>query len=250
MKKVVMMGIGVSLWLLLTMRSVAEPLQVVTLEQPPLEYEEQGAIKGIAVDLVKEVFARMPQPITLQLYPFARSLEMLKAGEADAIFAIVKKPERELFADFPSEVLIEQTATLFVRKEAPIRFDGDFRKLSAYRFGILRGATYGPQWDEAVNTGIISKIEAVTDYRQNVTKLVNNRLDIMIGPRLSMLYIIKELGQQDAVKELSPAIESVPTYLAFSKTRVTPEIKAQFEHILKELKRDGTYDKIIQAYIH
>lgn len=250
MKKFVMMGIGVSLWMFLIMHSPAVPLQVVTLKQPPLEYEEQGIIKGIAVDLVKEVFARMQQPITLNIYPFARALGMLKEGKADAIFAIVKKPERELFLDYPNEVLIEQTACLFVRKDAPIQFDGGFRPLSAYRFGILRGATYGPQWDEAVNAGIINKIEEVSDYRQNVLKLVNGRLDIIIGPRLSMMYVIKALGQQDAVKELSPVIENVPTYLAFSKTRVAPDIKAQFDRLLKELKDDGTYDKILQGHIH
>lgn len=107
----------------------------------------------------------------------------------------------------------------------------------------------GPQWDEAVNAGIISRIDAVPDYRQNVLKLVNDRIDIMIGPRLSMLYVIKALGQQDAVRDLSPVIENVPTYLAFSKTRVSQDIKTQFDRLLKELKDDGTYDKIIQGYI-
>ncbi len=249
MKSVVMIIIGVSLWMLLVLPCVAAPLQVVTLQQPPLEYEEDGVIKGIAVEIVKEVFARMQQPITLNLYPFARALTMLKAGEADAIFAIVKNQEREEFLNYPSEALIDQTGTLFVRKDAQIQFDGDLRALSAYRFGILRAATYGPQWEDAINSGVISKVEEVADYRQNVLKLVNNRVDIMIGPRLSLLYVIKELGYQDAVRELSPPIEVVPTYLTFSKTRVAPETIEEFARILKELKDDGTYDKIIQAYI-
>jgi polar amino acid transport system substrate-binding protein len=244
-----MMIIGVILWMLLTMPSVADPLQVVTLQQPPLEYEADGVMKGIAVDLVNEVFGRMQQPIKLTLYPFARSLTMLKAGKADAIFAIVKKPDRERFLIYPSEVLIDQTATLFVRKDAPIYFDGDFRALSTYRFGILRAATYGPQWDKAVKAGIISKIEEVPDYRKIAHMLMNNRLDVMIGPRLSLLSVFKELDYQDAVQELSPPIEVVPTYLAFSKTRVAPETVEQFARTLKALKDDGTYKKIIQDYI-
>lgn len=249
MKKLVMMGISVSLWMLLSMQGVAAPLQVVTLQMPPIEYEEQGVIKGIAVEIVNEVFTRMQQPITLKVYPFARALNMIKKGEADAIFAVVKTLERERFLNYPGEVLIEENATLFVRKNESIQYDGDFRALSDYTFGTIRAATYGAKWEKAVNTGIISKIEEVTEYRQNVLKLVNNRIDIMIGPRLSTLYIIKQLGQQNAVKELAPAIEIVPTYLAFSSTRVAPGIKAQFERILKEMKKDGTYDKIIQRYI-
>lgn len=246
MKKFVMLGISISLWMLLTMQSAAESLQVVTLQYPPFEYEEQGAIKGIAVDIVKEVFARMQQPITITLYPFARALNMIKESEADAIFTFSKLPERETYADYPSEVLIEQTISLFVQQDAPITYDGDISSLRSYTCGVIRGAQYGPVSDEAMK---IMKVEEVTDHRQNVLKLVNNRLDVILGPRLVILFTIKELGQQGAVKELSPSLETVPTYLAFSKTRIAPEIKVQFERLLKELKDDGTYDKIIQAYI-
>ena len=109
-----MPGISIGFWMLLTAQSVvAEPLRIVTLEQPPVQYEEQGVIKGIAVDIVREVFGRMQQPVTLKVYPFARSLHIIRKGGADAIFAIVKNPERELFLDYPDEVLIEQTGTLF-----------------------------------------------------------------------------------------------------------------------------------------
>jgi polar amino acid transport system substrate-binding protein len=246
MKKFLMIGISVSLWMLLTMHSAAEPLQVVTLEYPPLEYEEQGAIKGIAVDIVKEVFARMQQPITIKLYPFARALEMIKEGKADAIFTFSKLPERETFADYPSEVLVEQTVSLFVRQDAPITYDGDVISLRPYTCGVMQGAKYGPIYDEAMKT---MKVEEVTDHWENVLKLAKNRLDVIIGPRLVILFTIKALGHQGDVKELYPPLETVPTYLAFSKTRVAPGIKEQFERILKELKRDGTYDNIIQSYI-
>ncbi|GBC61649.1 amino acid ABC transporter substrate-binding pro tein [Desulfonema ishimotonii] len=245
----VILGVSISLFMLPTMQSTAAPLQVVTFEQAPAEYEEQGVIKGIAVDIVKEVFARMHQPILLNLYPFANSINRIKKRKVDAIFAVTKKPERELFLNYTSEVLLDQTATLYVRKNSQIKFDGDFRKLSDYTFGVVNKATYGYKFDNAVTTGIISKIEGVSAYRLNVLKLVKNRLDIIVGPRLGILYEIKKLGQQEAVKELSPSIESVPTYIAFSKTRVMPDIIEQFDLILKEIKKDGTYEKIIQSYI-
>ena len=250
MKKTTGLALVFSCWIFLTAQSVAAPLRIVTLEQPPIQYEEQGVIKGIAVDIVKEVFARMQQPITLKIYPFVRTLHMLKTGQADAIFAIVKKPERELFLSYPHEILIEQTGSLFVRRDSPIQFGGDFRKLSPYTFGILRGATYGPLYDKAVKNGTISKIEDVDDYEKNVLKLINNRVDILVGPRLTMLAAIKELGRKEDVKELSPPIQVVPTYLAFAKQGIAPEIQTKFEQILQELKRDGTYDRIIQAYTH
>lgn len=248
MKPIFVMFIAVNLWLL-QHSTMAAPLKVVSLQLPPMHYEEEGIIKGIAVDIVNEVFARMEQPITLRLYPFARSLNMIEDADADAIFAIVKTPEREQFLNYPDEVLINQTAILFARKDAQIHFDGDLRTLSGYRFGILRAATYGKQWEEATSTGIISKIDKVNSYPQNILKLASNRVDIVIGPRLSMLYAMKKLGYQNVAQELSPHIEVVPTYLAFSKTRVAPETIKLFERTLKALKEDGTYEKIVNSYI-
>lgn len=252
MKKFIMIGIGANMWMLLAMQAIAEqPLEVVSINLPPFVYEEHGVIKGMYVDIVKEVFDRMQQPINIRFYPWPRAVNMIKEGEADAIFPLGKDPERELFAEYPNEVLFEMPTSLFVRKDSPITFGGDFKPLSSYRFGVVRGAKFGEQFDEAVRNGAITRIEEVTDFHQNILKLVNNRLDIIVGPRHNILFLLKELKLQGAVKELSPSL-TPPwfVYLAFSKQRaLSPELEERFVRTLQEMKRDGTYDKIIQAYI-
>ena len=252
MKKLVMIGLSVSLWILLAMQAVAEqPLEIASTNFPPFVYEEQGKIKGIDVDILTEVFARMRQPISIRLYPFARAVYMIKAGQADAIFPFGKDAERELFAHYPREALFEMSVSLFVRKDSPITFNGDFKSLGSYTFGVVREAKFGEQFDAAVRDGIITQIEEVTDFHQNILKLVNNRLDIIVGPRHNILFLLKKLGQQDAVKELSPSLTpSWFVYLAFSKQRtLSPDLEERFARALQEMKRDGTYEKIIQAYI-
>ncbi len=252
MKKLVIIGMSMSLWMLLVMQAVAEqPLEIATTNFPPFVYEEQGKMKGIDVDILTEVFARMQQPINIRLYPFARAVNMIKEGQADAIFPFGKDVERELFAHYPNEILFEMPVSLFVRKDSPITFGGDFKPLSSYMFGVVRGAKFGEQFDEAVRNGVINRIEEVTDFHQNILKLVNNRLDIIVGPRHNILFLLKELELQGAVKELSPSLTpSWFVYLAFSKQRaLSPELEERFVRTLQEMKRDGTYDKIIQAYI-
>ena len=123
MKKLVIIGMSMSLWMLLVMQAVAEqPLEIATTNFPPFVYEEQGKMKGIDVDILTEVFARMQQPINIRLYPFARAVNMIKEGQADAIFPFGKDAEREQFAHYPSEVLFEMSVSLFVRKDSPITF--------------------------------------------------------------------------------------------------------------------------------
>ena len=42
---------------------LADELSVATFDYPPFQYEEQGEVKGIAADIVKELFKRLNQPI-------------------------------------------------------------------------------------------------------------------------------------------------------------------------------------------
>ena len=121
----------------------AKTLELVTLQYPPYVFEHNGEIKGIALEIVEEAFRRMQQPVNVKLLPWARALKYIKRGKADAIFTAFKNPERETFMVYSKEVLINQTISLFVRKDSNIIFDGDLKKLSNYRFGVVRKVSYG-----------------------------------------------------------------------------------------------------------
>ncbi len=73
-------------FMLLGINAYSDELKLVTLEFPPYEYSENGEIKGSAVEVVKEAFKRMGQPIKINAYPWARAIKMVEGGEADAIF--------------------------------------------------------------------------------------------------------------------------------------------------------------------
>ena len=227
----------------------AKALKLVSLEQRPIIYTENGVVKGIATDIVREAFKRMHQPVTFEVYPFSRSLSMMRAKQADGLFAIVKTPERQMFMDYTSESLIEQKAVLFVREKSHITFQGDLKQLSQYSFGILRGATYGALWKDAIQHGYIHQIEEVTNYRQNIHKLLNHRIDILIGPYYTIADLIGHSGATETITALSPAIESVPTYLAFAKDRVPLLIRQRFDQTIKELKVEGFIQNTIFAYV-
>lgn len=109
------MKIFMSYRLLILMISIsvisAKPLQLVTLEYPPYQYKERRELKGFVVAIVVEVFKRMDQPITIKKYPFARALDMVKTGRADALFTAFKNSEREKFFDYSTEILVDQNTS-------------------------------------------------------------------------------------------------------------------------------------------
>jgi polar amino acid transport system substrate-binding protein len=223
-------------------------LELVTLQYPPYEFLDKGEVKGVAVEIVQEVFKRMKVPIKITLYPWDQSLAMIQKGEADAIFTIFKTPEREAFVDFSHEVLMPQVVSLFVTKDSHIVFDGDLNKLSRFTFGVVRTVSYGSLFDDAVKSGVIRGIETSETGEENMKKLLQGHCDILVSNRYGALHIVKKMNNMDQVKELTPAIQSVPSYIAFSKKRSLTSLRDECDRILRNMKDDGTYESIITLY--
>jgi len=240
--------ISMGLAVLFASQVFSEPLQLVTLQYPPYEYEEEGELKGFIAAIVKEVFKRIDQPINIKVYPFARALNMIHDGNADAIFTAAKNPERETFADFPKEILIDQRMSLFVSTNSTLTFDGDLNKLRQYRFGVINGYRYGNIFDDAVKNGILPNIDQTDSAESNIKKLVVGRFDFMMSNREQALFTIKALGFSDAVRELKPEVQIIPSYLAFSRKRNLGTVREKFDSGLRKMKDDGTYERIISEY--
>ncbi len=200
--------------------SFADELRVATFNYPPFQYEDQGKVKGIAVDIVKELFKRLNQPIKIDFYPFPRAVKNLKAGESDVIFTFYHKKGRESFADYTKEPLVNQTISLFVHEDSPIVFDGDLSKLNQYKFGLVK-FSYGSIFDAAVDKKLITHVEYVSKMDLNMKKFLRRRFDMLPSDRwVAYYYYSKSNLEEDKpikLKELKPPIQSFPAYMGFSK---------------------------------
>ena len=231
----------------------AETLKIATLSYPPFQYEEDGEAKGLAADIIREVFRRMDQPIEISFYSFLRAVENIKEGKSDVIFTFYYKPEREEYADYSTEPLVEQTISLFVHKDSPIVFDGDLSKLQPYRFGLVR-FSYGQIFDDAVSNGVIKHIEYVAQMEQNMEKFIRHRFNILPSDRWVAYYYYAKIasvqGQQSIqMKELTPSIETFPALIGFSKVNNLTAIRDKVDATLREMKADGSYQRIRDSHI-
>jgi polar amino acid transport system substrate-binding protein len=240
----------IAFWLLILTAPMAYPatVQVVTHQYYPYQYEENGELKGFVAAIVKEAFKRMDQPVSIKLYPFPRAHKMVRNGDADGIFTVAKTPERATFAHFPREVLIWQTMALFVKADSPLGFDGDFTKLRDYRIGVIYKYRYGNVFDDVVDNGTLANIKPANSAESNVQMLVADRLDYWVSNRELAAFVLNKLRLTEAVRELKPAVQTLPTYLMFSKKRNTAALSRRFGEELRKMRADGSYDKIIADY--
>jgi polar amino acid transport system substrate-binding protein len=228
----------------------AATIRLLTGNYPPFEYMENGEVKGLAVELLKEAFHRCHRDVTFNVLPWARALAETQQGRADAIFTAIKTPEREKVLRFSSEPLVAMNSALYTRKGTGIRYRGDLSELAGYRLGMVIGTSHGAQFDMALRAGVLKYVDTTNDTEPNIRKLLAGRIDLVVADRYVVTYYARANGWQDQLIELSPVLHSSFGYLAFSKNPALEPVRNEVDAALAAMKKDGSYQRILSRYEH
>lgn len=234
--------------LLLSLASTAfaDSLKIVTLSYPPYEYLEKEDVRGIATRVVREVFKRMNVSIEIELLPWVEALEAVRSGRADAVYTAFKTPEREKYLLYPDVELIGQTTAFFVHAGKDIEYNGDLRALSQYRFGVVRGVSYGSLFDDAVKSGLIDDLVVSEEGCESIRRFLAGESDILVSNRLEARTILRNMDREGVAEALSPPLQYVRSYLAFSKKSEHLDLMKEFEATLLQMRMDGSYGRLLQ----
>ena len=227
----------------------ADPLVLASPDARPTTFLADGKPTGILVDVVTEAFRRTGRSVDIKIMPWARCLSEARSGAVDGVFPIYRVPEREQFLTYPNEVLLPQLVVFFSRRDTKNSFSGELSEVRDVNIGIVRGASYGKKFDAAVKNGTLQNIDLADNIEQNLMKLMRGRVTLIANYRYGVLETARHLGLLAEIKEISPPIESVPSYLAFTKQRDFVKVLDDFQASLASMKQDGFYNRIIQEYL-
>ena len=236
------------LGMMLTSAARAEPLQIATDGWHPVAYLENGHPAGALCDVLTEAARRAGLSIEFHLQPWARGMAETQAGRIDAIFPAFRTPERESILAFPGEILLEENVTWFVRADSPIEIGPDLAGARGHRIALVNRTSLGAHFDQALRNGMLTNVEAVPDTTSAVRTLTGGRVELIAGFDQGIWAEAEQLGLKDQLRELKPAIEAVPAYLAFTRARDLSAESQAIDAALKSMKEDGTYQKILARY--
>lgn len=234
--------------------AMAQNLSIVTMLAPPLAYEENGKVEGAMADVVREGLRRMELDAKITIMPWKRALHMTQEGEADALFQASKNTERQQWFHYPEEPLYAVKIIAVKRIRESILFSPDRYDYSQYTLGMVRGYYFGPHLESFLKKTRFKKRELVSNPRFNFTKLAQGRIDMLITNIDTARQIISEPDFQYLLEIITGpkgapiALDEPKTYLAFSKRSMTKNIAEKFSNALKLMKKDGTYDRILNSY--
>ncbi|WP_010098189.1 ectoine/hydroxyectoine ABC transporter substrate-binding protein EhuB [Ornithinibacillus scapharcae] len=218
--------------------------------EKPYAYEENGELKGAAVDIAKAVFQELGvEEVDSELLEFGQLISGLNAGQFDVITAgMAIKPDRcENVAFGEPEMMYGEG--LIVQKGNPLQLESyeDIANNPEVIIAVMQGATEN---DFLKNSGVDpDQILSVPDIPASIAAVQSGRADATTGTE----FTIKDALASANTDELEfvetfeqPDVEGVPSYGASAFNLDDEELLEAYNEVLAELKADGTVAELLE----
>ena len=222
--------------------SAQELLVNVDDANPPFMFARDGRAAGVYPVLMAAVFKEMNAEVLISPKPWRRALSEIDAGSA-GLGGIYKNSERLKRYDYSEPMFVERVSLYALRSDTS-RYAG-VADLKGKRVGVIRGWSYGDDFDEARRAGVMV-VEEVNSDAQNFSKLAAGRLDVV----LAIVEAAEPQLRTHRTVQLAGSMAENPTYLAFNKSAGMQAFIERFNAALSRMKKSGAVSRIVTEELH
>ncbi|MBI2749528.1 MAG: ABC transporter substrate-binding protein [Burkholderiales bacterium] len=222
---------------------LATELELLTEENPPLNYSENGQPKGLSVDVVREIQRRIGNHDAIKVQPWARAYRTASTTPHVALFGTARTAAREEMFQWVGPVATA-VASLYGKRGSGLHIASLEDAKSAGRILVVRDF-YTHQMLEKLG---FTNLELVPKPETMVKMAVNGRAPLMFVGNLTLPDLLEKAEAKRSDVELLYTVTSIQTYIAFSLG--TPkEIVSAWQAALDGMKRDGSYAAIYAKWL-
>lgn len=206
----------------------------------------ESKIYQISEAVLKEAFRRNGLNVILKNYPAKRSAMLADAGKVDGESHRIYDFNKD--NNYPNLIRVEEPVQsvdqCIFSKNTEIKVDG-WKSLAPYKVIYIGGI-------EMAEKGLKAAVEeknliSVYDMETAFKMLAVDRGDVLISSPETGFATIKKLSLENSgIKMLSPPILEINLYCYLHKRH--SELAGKLAASLKEMKADGTYQKIIERF--
>lgn len=214
----------------------------VGLALPPYVLSETN--DGIELDIVKEALIRKGHKIDIQYLPFARVVASMKSGDVDAAMTILESSgiDNAFYSD--SHITYQNVVVSLTSKKLKINSIKDLADKDVLAFQnakLYLGEDFKNMMDKN------NKYREIAQQESQVAMLFIDRCDVnVIDINIFKYYKDKTNKANTSLPIVFHEIFPQTDYKMAFKSK---KIRDDFNLGLAELKKDGTYNKIVKKYI-
>jgi polar amino acid transport system substrate-binding protein len=225
--------------------AASQKLSIVTEDWAPYNYSEDGAVKGLSVDVVRAIAQALQADIDIQLLPSMRASALLESNRRTLLISMLRTPEREAKYKWIGP-LADGVIYFYKRKGNPLAIETleDARRVRSI---CLRQDGLAHSRLKAAG---FTNLDASASHGKTVySMLIFGRCDLGVSESpLGVTRMLKEMGYPlDAVVQTPAKVVSSPLYIAGSKDISDAEI-ARWQAALDKLKSSGAFQAIVKKY--
>lgn len=236
------------LWLMLPAQATL--LEVVTEDGPPLQYLEQGQIRGAGAQFVETLLRRAGYSYRLSMVPWARAELMATTQPNVLIFSIARTPNREDQYQWIGRLLVIQYSLFRLGSRGDIRLER-LEDAKVWRVGVVKGdvrANWLRDQGFTFASGTGPGLDEAPTPLDNLRKLQAGRVDLIPSSTLGLVGFCQQTGQR--CDQLLPILDlpfRAELYLAASQG-TPPEVITRLRNAYGQLIKDGSYDRMLGGY--
>jgi polar amino acid transport system substrate-binding protein len=224
-------------------------LILITENNPPSNYEENGKLKGIYVEIMEKMLKSVNSKLTIsdiQIKPWARGYESIQNTKNTCLFMMAQTPERQSLFKWVGPVM-NAKSVLLARKDKNIVIKS-LTDIKKYKVGsIINSASEQILLKRGFSQNDFDRVGGTDAIETSIKKLEAGRIDLFVYNDVAARWVIKKLNMKPDDFVTVYEIDSVGRYFAFNKD--TPdEIVKQMQDAFNGLKRSGEIQKIINKY--
>lgn len=249
MKKLIVVLLGTMWFLIKSATATAVPLDDYTFfteEHPPFNFQTDGEVRGINVDLLLEIFRRTGTSKSrndIVVAPWTRAYMMTREYEKTALFGIRRTIQREREFKWVGPIM-ESRAVLIARKDRKIRIEKN-TDMMRYSFGVIR-ENASEQFLRSAGVHP-DQLVYLSSPRIIAQAMERGRVDVWPYEELSADWVLREQGLRPTDFETVGIMNTGQLYFAFH-VDTDDSILAEVQSTLDEIKSDGTFVHILNTY--
>lgn len=221
-----------------------KPLNFATFQIP--HYVENENF-GVFIDLTREIAERANLKIKITIYPRLRAFHFFSAQQADVLFPVVEV-DLQGMQSTPSlsDSFYAKVDYIFTLNDTPFLSSiEDLHGISSV--GIIRGYPYSPK----IMFSEDLKLMRTANMNQLLKMLLGRRVGAAVIEGVSARHAIDILGVGDKIHySKQTPISTMHTYYALANTLEGVETSKRISAAIADMKRDGSYMRILQNSIH
>ncbi len=231
-----------------SLSAFAQKIMAVTEEYPPYNYAKDGKVTGFSTEIVEATLIKAGLQHDIQSYPWVRAYNMALKDKNTLIFSIRRTEEREKLFKW---VDVIHHANIYLYK-AKARKDINIKTIEDAKQYITVVIPEDASTQKLLDAGfeIKKNLHMSPVPETNILLVHKDRAQFVPEDEIGLAYLAHQGKLDPKLFEKTIMIPGLPgeLYMAFSNS--TPdEIVKKCQKAFKEIKKDGTYDRIKKKYL-